>query len=58
MKNNVPKYLKTTDYAKMIGCSQRTVHRNFHLGCIKGYQDPATKTIYIENPEYISASAH
>ena len=58
MKNNIPKYLKTTDYAKMIGCTQRTVHRNFHLGRIKGYQDPVTKTIYIENPEYVSVSAH
>lgn len=38
----------------MIGCTQRTVHRNFHLGRINGYQDPAAKTIYIENPEYIA----
>lgn len=55
MNRNIPKYLKTADYAKMIGCTQRTVHRNFHLGRINGYQDPLTRTIYIENPEYSHA---
>lgn len=54
MNKDSPKYLKTADYAKLIGCTQRTVHRNFHLGRINGYQDPAAKTIYIENPEYIA----
>lgn len=46
------KYLKTSQYAKMMNQHQRTVIRNFHLGRIDGYQDPNTKTIYILNPEY------
>lgn len=49
---SIPKYLKTAEYANRMGCTQRTVHRNFHLGRLEGYQDPLTKTIYILNPEY------
>lgn len=50
---NKSKYLKTSQYAKLINVTQRTVIRNFHAGRIKGFQDPETKTIYILNPEYV-----
>lgn len=48
------KYLKTSEYAKLMGIHYRTVARHFHMGKLKGYQDEDTKTIYIENPEYNS----
>lgn len=46
------KYMKVTEYAKMMGIHRLTVTKNFHKGLIPGYQDETTKTIYIENPEY------
>lgn len=49
---SIPKYLKTAEHANRMGCSQRSVHRNFHLGRLDGYQDPLTRTIYSLNPEY------
>lgn len=48
------KYIKTSEYAKIYGISQRTVINNFHKGIIEGKQDLTTKTIYIKNPEYQS----
>ena len=48
------KYLKTSEYAKLMGIHYRTAARHFHMGKLKGYQDEDTKTIYIENPEYNS----
>ena len=48
------KYIKTSEYAKMMGIHYRTAARHFHNGSLAGYQDPNTKTIYIENPEYKS----
>lgn len=47
------KYIKVSEYAKMMGIHRLTVTRNFHKGLIPGYQDETTKTIYIENPEYV-----
>lgn len=55
-RSSESKYLKTAEYARQIGCTQRTVHRNFHKGLIPGFQDKKTKTIYIENPDYSSSS--
>ena len=46
------KYIKTSEYAKIYGISQRTVINNFHKGMIEEEQDLTTKTIYIKNPEY------
>lgn len=48
------KYLKTSEYAKLMGIHYRTAARYFHMGKLKGYQDKDTRTIYIENPEYNS----
>ena len=48
----IPKYLKTSQYAKIYNLNRRTVINNFHKGFIAGYQDPNTHTIYILNPEY------
>lgn len=48
------KYIKTSEYAKIYGISQRTVINNFHKGMIEEEQDLTTKTIYIKNPEYQS----
>lgn len=49
------KYLKTSEYAKLMGIHYRTAARHFHSGLLKGYQDENTKTIYIENPNYVSS---
>lgn len=46
------KYIKVPEYAKYVGLKPRTINTHFHQGKIKGFQDPDTKTIYIENPEY------
>ena len=45
-------YMKTSEYAKLMGVTQRTIINNFHKGLIPGYQDSKTNTIYIENPHY------
>lgn len=50
------KYIKTSEYAKLMGIHYRTAARHFHAGLIEGYQDPVTNTIYIKNPEYTSAN--
>ena len=44
------RYMKISTYAKQHDLSYNTVWRNFHKGLIPGYQDPNTKTIYIEIP--------
>ena len=46
------KYLKTSEYAKLIDMSQRTVIRLFHEGKLAGYQNTDTKTIRVLNPNY------
>lgn len=46
------KYLKTSEYAKLMGINYRTAAKHFHKGYIPGFQDPSTNTIYIQNPEY------
>lgn len=43
-------YMKISDYASQHGITYHTAWRNFHHGLIPGYQDPVTKTIYIEKP--------
>lgn len=48
------KYIKVSQYAKYMGLTTKTVLIHFHQGKIKGYQNPETKTIFIENPEYTS----
>ena len=42
--------MKISDYAEQHGICYHTAWRNFHKGLIPGYQDHATKTIYIEKP--------
>ena len=46
------KYLKTSEYAKLMDMSQRTVIRLFHEGKLAGYQNADTKTIRVLNPNY------
>lgn len=46
------KYLKTSEYAKLMDMSQRTVIRLFHEGKLAGYQNTDTKTIRVLNPNY------
>ena len=46
------KYIKVSQYAKLMGLHPLTVNKNFHKGLIDGYQDKNTKTIFILNPEY------
>jgi len=41
------KYLKTSEYAKLMGIHYHTAARHFHRGKLKGHQDEDTKTIYI-----------
>jgi predicted site-specific integrase-resolvase len=50
------KYLKTSEYAQLMGIHYRTAARHFHSGLLNGYQDENTKTIYIENPNYVSST--
>ena len=47
--NNL-KYIKPSQYAKIVGLHYRTIIRKFHEGKIKGYQDG--KTILLLNPLY------
>ena len=42
--------MKISDYAEQHGIAYHTAWRHFHKGLIPGYQDPVTKTIYIEKP--------
>ena len=49
------KYIKTSQYATLFNMKQYTVTRLFHAGKIKGFQDPDTKTIFLNNPEYEKA---
>ena len=51
----IPKYLKPSEYATLYNMGYRTVIKHFKKGIIKGYQNPETGTIYIENPDYIES---
>lgn len=51
----IPKYLKPSEYATLYNIGYRTVIKHFKKGMIKGYQNPETGTIYIENPDYIES---
>lgn len=44
--------MKTSEYAKLMDMSQRTVIRLFHEGKLAGYQNADTKTIRVLNPNY------
>lgn len=46
------KYIKVSQYAKIMGLHPLTINRQFHQGLIDGYQDERTKTIYLINPEW------
>lgn len=46
------KYIKVSQYAKMMGLHPLTINRQFHRGLIDGYQDKTTKSIYLVNPEW------
>ena len=46
------KYIKVSQYAKIMGLHPLTINRQFHQGLINGYQDERTKTIYLINPEW------
>ena len=48
----ISKYIKVSQYAKIMGLHPLTVNRHFHQGLIDGYQDKITKTIYLVNPEW------
>jgi len=54
----VSKYIKPSEYAKLMSISIKTVYRQFKLGQIPGYKDPNTGTIYIDNPEYTMQNKH
>lgn len=48
----ISKYIKVSQYAKIMGLHPLTINRHFHQGLIDGYQDEKTKTIYLINPEW------
>lgn len=52
----VSKYIKPSEYAKLMSISIKTVYRQFKLGQIPGFKDLNTGTIYINNPEYIQSN--
>lgn len=47
-----PKYIKSTEYAKIMSMHPLTVRQHFHKGLIPGKQDPETGTIKLLNPLY------
>lgn len=47
-----PKYIKPSEYAKIMSMHVLTVRKHFHKGLIKGKQDPDTGTIKLLNPLY------
>ena len=47
-----PKYIKPSEYAKIMSMHVLTVRKHFHKGLIKGKQDPETGTIKLLNPLY------
>ena len=47
-----PKYIKPTEYAKIMSMHPLTVRQHFHKGLIPGKQDPKTGTIKLINPLY------
>lgn len=47
-----PKYIKPTEYAKIMSMHPLTVRQHFHKGLIPGKQDPETGTIKLLNPLY------
>ena len=50
------KYIKPSEYAKLMSISIKTVYRQFKLGQIPGFKDQNTGTIYINNPEYTQSN--
>ena len=47
-----PKYIKPSEYAKIMSMHPLTVRKHFHQGRIPGKQDPNTGTIKLVNPLY------
>lgn len=45
------KYIKPSQYAKIMGIDYRTAIKHFYRGTIAGFKDDITGTIYLENPE-------
>ena len=45
------KYIKLSDYAEKHSLHYQTAYRNFKKGLIPGYQDPNTKTIFVNENE-------
>lgn len=48
----IPKYIKPSEYAKIMDMHVLTVRQHFHDGKIEGIQDPDTGTIKLLNPLY------
>lgn len=49
---NKTKYIKPRQYSKLTGIGYKTVIKMFYNGQIQGFQNPDTKSIYLNNPEY------
>ena len=49
---NKTKYIKPRQYSKLTGIGYKTVIKMFYNGHIQGFQNPDTKSIYLNNPEY------
>lgn len=48
----IPKYIKPSEYAKIMDMHVLTVRQHFHAGKIEGIQDPDTGMIKLLNPLY------
>lgn len=46
------KYIKPSQYAKIVGLNYRTVVKHFYKGFIEGYKDENTGSIFLKNPDY------
>lgn len=47
------KYIKPSQYAKIVGLNYRTVIKHFYKGFIEGYKDENTGSIFLKNPDYV-----
>ena len=54
---NKTKYIKPRQYSKLTGIGYKTVIKMFYNGQIQGFQNPDTKSIYLNNPEYDAPQA-
>lgn len=52
------KYIKLSDYAKMMGIHYQTAWTHWKKGKIKGFQDEDTLTIYIQDTDNVELDNH